>query len=147
MALSTSDLWLVQFSQPATDMTSKWVYRSYDGGEHWTLVAWENDSPPYQQTGHISSTGDFGPLDVLAAEPNRAWLAEDRGGLLVTTDGGLNWQSAFSDPNADALGPPYVFFVDADHGWVATGDSLWRTTDGTRWTEIAPPPARPSGKS
>jgi photosystem II stability/assembly factor-like uncharacterized protein len=136
VALSTDDLWLVQFSQPATDMTSKWVYRSFDGGVHWTLVASENLTESDQRTGQIPSTGDFGPLSVLAAEPNRAWLAEDRGGLLVTTDGGSNWQSAYSDPNVDASGPPYVSFLDADHGWAATGDGLWRTTDGTTWTEI-----------
>ncbi len=137
VALSTDDLWLVQFAQPATDMTSKWVHRSDDGGVHWTLMASETLGDPDQRTGHIFSTGDFGPLSVLASEPNRAWLAEDRGGLLVTTDGGLDWQFAFRDPDADAFGPPSVSFLDATHGWAATGDGLWRTTDGTTWTEIA----------
>ena len=140
VALSTDDLWLVQFGQPATDMSSKWVYRSYDGGLHWTLMASENLGSPNQRTGHILSMGDFGPLSVLASEPNKAWLAEDRGGLLVTTDGGLHWQSAYSDPNVDAFGPPYVSFLDAAHGWSSTGDGLWRTTDGNVWTEIAQPP-------
>lgn len=54
-------------------------------------MASENGGHLYQRTGHISSTGDGGPLNVLASEANRAWLPEDRGGLLVTTDGGLNW--------------------------------------------------------
>lgn len=103
VAVSTDDLWLVQFSQPATDMSSKSVYRSYDGGAHWSLMASENLGNPNEGTGHIISTGDFGPLSVLASEPNRAWLAEDRGGLLVTTDGGLTWQFAYRDPNVDAF--------------------------------------------
>jgi photosystem II stability/assembly factor-like uncharacterized protein len=140
VALTTDDLWLVQFSSPATDMSSKWVYRSYGGGAHWTLMASVNLGNPNQGTGQLFSTGDFGPLSVLASEPDRAWLAEDRGGLLVTTDGGRHWQPAFSDPNADANGPPTVSFLDAEHGWAATGDGLWRTTDGTTWTEIGPPP-------
>jgi photosystem II stability/assembly factor-like uncharacterized protein len=140
VALSTDDLWLVEFGQPATDMSSKCVYRSSDGGLHWTLMASENIGVPSEGTGRIFSTGDFGPLDVLASEPNRAWLAEDRGGLLVTTDGGLTWQFTYSDPNIDAFGPPYVTFLDATHGWSATGDGLWRTTDGVTWTEISKPP-------
>ena len=106
VALSAGDLSLVQFSQPATDMSSKWVYRSDDGGAHWILMASENIGNPKEGTGHIFSTGDFGPLDVVASEPNRAWLAEDRGGLLVTTDGGMTWQFAYSDPNVDAFGSP-----------------------------------------
>jgi len=140
VALTTDDVWLVQFSSPATDMSSQWVYRSYDGGTHWSLMASENLGDPNERTGQMSATGDFGPLSVLASDPDRAWLAEDRGGLLVTTDGGLNWQPAFSDPNADADGPPTVSFLDAAHSWAATGDGLWRTTDGSTWTEIAPPP-------
>ncbi len=136
VALSTDDLWLVEFSQPATDMTSKWVYRSSDGGVQWTLVASENLAEPDQRTGQIPSTGDLGPLTVLASDPDRARLSEDRGGLLVTTDGGSDWRFAYRDPNIDAFGPPDVSFLDADHGWAATGDGLWRTTDGTTWTEI-----------
>ena len=139
VALSTDDLWLVEFGQPATDMSSKCVYRSYDSGLHWTLMASELIGTPSEGTGHIFPTGDFGPLDVLASEPNSAWLAEDRGGLLVTTDGGLTWQFAYSDPDVDAFGPPYVTFLDATHGWSATGDGLWRTTDGVTWTEISQP--------
>ncbi len=139
VALSTDDLWLVEFGQPATDMTSKWVYRSYDGGTHWTLMASESLGHPDQGSGHIFPTGDFGPLNVLGSEPNRAWLAEDRGGLLVTADGGVTWQFAYSDPNAGAFGPPFVSFLDAAHGWAATGDGLWRTTDGETWKEIAQP--------
>ncbi|HUA95917.1 MAG TPA: hypothetical protein VMB82_10355, partial [Acidimicrobiales bacterium] len=116
VALSSQDLWLVQFGQPATDMTSKWVYRSYDGGEDWHLQAREDDGPPYQDVGTIGPIGDAGPLDVLAAAPDRAWLAEDRGGLLVTTDGGRTWSGAFADEAAGAFGPPFVSFLDADHG-------------------------------
>ncbi len=145
VALSTSDVWLVQFGQPATDMSSKWVYRSHDGGAHWALMASESLGDPRQRTGTISPIGDFGPLSVLASEPNRAWLAEDRGGLLVTTDGGLNWDFAYSAPNIDALGAPYVSFLDGTHGWAAAGDGLWRTTDGITWTEIVHSP--PSSNS
>ncbi len=145
VALSESDLWLVQFGQPATDMSAKWVYRSHDGGAHWALMASANDGSPNQGTGTISPVGEFGPLSVLASEPDRAWLAEDRGGLLATTDGGLHWHVAYNDPNCDALGPPYVSFLDADHGWAAAGDGLWRTTDGNTWTEIASPPEPTTG--
>ena len=140
VALSTDDLWLVEFGQPATDMSSKCVYRSSDGGLHWTLMASENIGIPSGGTGHIFSTGDFGPLDALASKPDSAWLAEDRGGLLVTIDGGLTWQFAYRDPDVDAFGPPYVTFLDATHGWSAAGDGLWRTTDGLSWTEISQPP-------
>jgi photosystem II stability/assembly factor-like uncharacterized protein len=140
VALSADDLWLVQFGQPAIDMSSKWVYRSYDGGEDWTLMASESLGSAAHGTGQIPSTGDFGPLSVLAIEPNRAWLSEDRGGLLVSTDGGMNWGFAYTDRSVDAFGPPYVSFLDAVHGWASTGDGLWRTTNGSTWTEIAQPP-------
>ncbi|MGH9018482.1 MAG: WD40/YVTN/BNR-like repeat-containing protein [Acidimicrobiales bacterium] len=140
VALSTDDLWLVDFGEPATDMSSKWVYRSDDGGAHWTLMASVDLGANDAGTGHIMAMGDFGPLSVLAAQPSRAWLAEDRGGLLVTTDGGLTWRPAYDDPDVDANGPPDVSFLDATDGWAATGDGLWRTTDGVTWTEIAPRP-------
>lgn len=140
VALSADDLWLVQFGEPATDMSAKSVYRSYDGGQDWTLMASVSLGSPNLGTGQISAIGDFGLLSVLASDPNRAWLAEDRGGLLVSRDGGLRWQSAYADPETDAFGPPYVSFLDAAHGWAATGNGLWRTTDGSTWSEIAPPP-------
>jgi len=144
VALSADDLWLVEFGQPSTNFSSKWVYRSYDGGESWTLVAEENLANPSQDQGHISPIGDLGPLSVLGSDPNTAWLAEDRGGLLVTTDGGLDWQPAFNDAGeADAFGPPMVSFLDPDNGWAATGYGLWRTTDGTVWTDIASAPGVP----
>ena len=139
VALSADDLWLVQFGQPATNMSSKWVYRSNDGGAHWTLMASIYLGNHGQGTGHIIATGNAGPLSVLASAPNRAWLAEDRGGVLFTSDGGLDWQPAYNDPYADAAGGPYASFLDVTHGWVAA-DGLWRTTDGVLWTEIAPPP-------
>jgi photosystem II stability/assembly factor-like uncharacterized protein len=139
VALSTDDLWLVQFGQPATDLTSKWVYRSSDGGASWTLMASVDFEHPNQGTGHISAMGDFGPLSALDAETDRAWLAEDRGGLLVTDDGGLSWRDAFDNANAGAFGPPFVSFLDATHGWASTGGGLWRTTNGETWTEIAQP--------
>jgi photosystem II stability/assembly factor-like uncharacterized protein len=141
VALSSDDLWLVQFGQPATDMSSKWVYRSYDGGTRWLLMASQSAADQSERTGQIPVMGDFGPMSVLASDPDRAWLAEDRGGLLVTSDGGLDWQPAFADPVADAEGPPTVSFLDAAHGWASTGDGLWRTTDGRSWTEISSPAA------
>ncbi len=138
IALSIDDLWLVEFSQPATDESSKWVYRSYDGGDHWTLVASVVlPSGPFHVP--LPRMGDFGPLSVIASVPNRAWLSFDRGGVWATTDGGADWMVAFPDPDADAEGPPYVSFLDADHGWAATGIGLWRTTDGSHWVEVAPP--------
>jgi hypothetical protein len=36
----------------------------------------------------------------------------------------LTWQFADSDANVDALGPPDLSFLDAAHGWSATGDGL-----------------------
>lgn len=138
VALSVKDLWLVQFGQPATDLSSKWVYRSYDSGAQWQLMAREELGNPADNVGQLLSTGDFGPLSVLASNPSKAWLAEDRGGLLVTTDGGADWAPAYQDPNVDALGPATVSFLDSTHGWAAAGDGLWRTTDGVTWTDISP---------
>lgn len=138
VALSADDLWLVEFGEPATDQSSKWVYRSDDGGIDWTLQASVVIGRLGTETGRIPATGDLGPLTVLAADPDRAWLAPDRGGVLVTTDGGVDWTPAFPDPEADAFGADAVSFLDADHGWAATFHGLWRTTDGTDWVEIAP---------
>ena len=140
-ATTADDLWLVEFGQPATDMSSKWVYRSSDGGQHWSTRAVLDLGDPSQDRGTIPTTGNFGPLFVNVSFPDRAWLAEDRGGLLVTTDGGVTWRSAYNDLAVDAEGSPYVFFLDATHGWSAAGDGLWRTTDGSNWVDISPAPS------
>jgi photosystem II stability/assembly factor-like uncharacterized protein len=116
----------------ATDMQPKSFAVSQDGGRSWivygtchnfTLPCAPRDGP-----------GWLGEINGLAASsPKVAWLAENRGTLIRTWNGGRTWQAAIPkqriSPGDQSVGP--VQFVDSLHGWLRAGlDSVYRTTNG-----------------
>lgn len=72
--------------------------------------------------------GSLGTVVPLSADD--AWLA-DGGRLAVTHDGGKTWATA-----AGIAKPSAVTFADAQHGWLLSGNALWRTTDGATWQRL-----------
>lgn len=84
--------------------------------------AWQNPHPQGNDLNGIS-----GP-DV-----GQVWAVGNAGAILVSSDGGLTWQTQLSGTEADLYG---VSFSDATHGWVVgAGGTVLATTDaGAHWT-------------
>ena len=139
-----SDLWLFCGEGPATNMTPKALYRSYNGGATWSVASSTGSpdtSPPWvsngllpAQVGSITLQGNF-PVSFAAASPNRAWLTFGRGDVEVTSDGGKTWTSAFPYPDIDAfslildqLSPSVILAIGFNAG-------IWSTTDGSTWSQ------------
>jgi photosystem II stability/assembly factor-like uncharacterized protein len=148
-ASGTNDLWMVCASQPSGGSQAKALYRSSDGGQHWTLTAAANApvlsgniSLPAQgglPIGGYVSPDSLGHENLAVLTPDAAWLFPDRSGVFQTTDGGRTWTPVSGLARAGLVGggSGNVVFVDATHGWVCeVGAGLWRTTDGVHWGHL-----------
>jgi photosystem II stability/assembly factor-like uncharacterized protein len=142
-AITALVLWYICGGVGATAMQDKGVYTSSNGGISWTLQADSLAQNPanrsFTKQGHILSPKQFAAPSALTA-----FMALDRGTLIMTKDGGHHWTDAIpyeranggSDP---AMGP--VEFANAHNGWLAVGPNrLFRTKDGGHtWTDAAVP--------
>jgi hypothetical protein len=111
-ASSLSNVWVVCGGVPGAGQQLKLLSRSVDGGAHWT-------------TGDLSSSGYV--ADLAVTSDSRAWLAFGRGPLSMTVDGGRTWRTSIENNDT---GMAFVRFVDPLHGWTATAQQLYRTSDG-----------------
>jgi photosystem II stability/assembly factor-like uncharacterized protein len=103
-AWADTGLALICGDEPSAGQQPKTAYRSTDGGAHWSRQA------------DLSGGGYVGSL---AAADNSTWLfGEDRGGLLVTQDGGRTWTPTHFQSTSDGSpveGWGQVLFTDAEH--------------------------------
>lgn len=107
-----------------------YVFRSTDGGEAWAYAAFIGFLPPSG-----TQFRDFALVDATR------WIAfKGAGGGAVTSDAGTSWIGFVTDFR-DAPGSSGVFaFADPRTGFVATGPSLEKTTDGgAHWTVVKIP--------
>jgi len=115
---------------------SKTAYVSTDAGGHWRQVA---ELP--QTSGYV--------FDLAAADANTWVLAEARGTLEVTRDGGSTWHAATSNDVSPSGGEGWgtVTFVSATKAvavpWTLNGSALAISNDTARtWDLIAFPSGR-----
>ena len=111
-ASSPSNVWVVCGGVPGAGQQLKQLSRSDDGGAHWT-------------TSDLSSSGYVADLAVTSA--SRGWLAFGRGPLSMTVDGGRTWRTSIENNES---GMAFVRFVDPLHGWAASAQQLYGTSDG-----------------
>lgn len=143
-ALSGGDLWMICGGTPTLGgaASAKAVFRSYDGGEHWTLMASTGFGPPESNgapppaggapVGHLPYAGQLSQLATIL--PNKAWIGVTGVGVLVTSDYGHNWEVAkgVGDDGQDT-GVGVTFNNDVD-GWaIEFHEGVWRTEDGIHW--------------
>ena len=150
-ASGTDDLWMVCGSQPSSGSQAKALYRSNDGGQHWTLTAAANapalsGDVSLAAAGGLPTKGYVSPLslgheNLAVLTPQDAWVFPDQSGVYQTTDGGHTWSPVSGLARAGLVGggTGNVVFVDAEHGWVCeVGAGLWQTTDGVHWRHLGP---------
>jgi photosystem II stability/assembly factor-like uncharacterized protein len=127
-------VWSVCGGEPGAGQQGKVVAVSYDQGATW------------RQTGACPGTGrhEDGNLcagyaqDVVALSGSKALLANDRGGLSVTHDGGWRW-SASGELNSGAGYLCEVEFLNSSDGVAVTTPDLgiWHTSNaGRSWHEV-----------
>ena len=123
------------------------VYKSTDGGEHWTLMGLE-------KTEHIGRivVHPTNPNIVYVAALGAAWRSNPERGLYKTEDGGKTWKlikfisdkAGFVDVAMDPTNPNVLFAAswERQRGPYylqsgGPGSALWKTTDaGETWTEV-----------
>ena len=123
------------------------IYKSTDGGEHWTLMGLE-------KTEHIGRivVHPTNPNIVYVAAVGAAWRSNPERGLYKTEDGGKTWKlikfisdkAGFVDVVMDPTNPNVLFAASWERvrgPYFLTsggpGSALWKTTDGgSTWTEV-----------
>jgi photosystem II stability/assembly factor-like uncharacterized protein len=141
-ALVEGQLWLVCGAAPTAAGEVKAIFRSYDGGQHWSMVASTGFVPGAQQpVGSLSLSGDLYQLATVS--PDQAWLGVGGVGVLETNDGGMDWAPVQGISDPDTEGGVGVTFIRSPNGTIEDGWALgfgygvWRTTDATHWHEVA----------
>jgi hypothetical protein len=144
-ASSTDDLWLLCGSQPDSDLQSKELFRSSDGGLSWTLTASATGAatppPAVTQPNSLPLDGYIAPLTVghknlAVASSTTAWLYPFRVAMVKTETGGRTWTtvSGLDTAGFSSGGTGNVTFISASQGWICSyGVGLWHTSDGVHW--------------
>ena len=121
---------LVCGGQPGAGQEPKQLYRTGDGGHHWTLVATAQITASPRGTG-LSVAGYVGSLATVTG--STAFLALHRLGVTATTDGGRRWTIVPTLPVAGDLAT--TGFTSSQDGWAEVSQSalavdVYVTTDG-----------------
>jgi photosystem II stability/assembly factor-like uncharacterized protein len=132
-ASTPRDLWFECVEQPASGaMQTKHLFRSSDGGDHWS--------------GDLGTPNAGAGGELAVASPTRACVGGSRTGITCTFDGGRTWkQAALSGGQENYFdgGVDVVKFFGL-RGW-ATGfttsdrplNLVWRTNNGGKsWTSF-----------
>jgi len=122
-ALDDRTIWVVCGGGPSeAGNQQKQLITSTDGGLHW------NYPPNPPEGGNLQSLALSGPTSGVTG-----WLAAAHGPLYVTIDRGRTWSPADTRGvrvDLAGSGAIEVIFTDPLHGWAATSDEIFRTTDG-----------------
>ncbi len=97
-----------------------------DGGQHWHQLS-QPRSGPLRRIHFASPTQGWGVAGGTDQAGQGPMQAQGPTTLVHTSDGGRTWSAL------DAPAPPQsVCFTAPDDGWLASGTSVWRSTDGGR---------------
>jgi hypothetical protein len=114
------------------------VFKSTDGGLSWTQLAATSSGNPNNFSTSWQLVWNI-VTDPSAVAPDEVVYAATYGGVYRTTDGGTTWasvrggQSYFTDVAVTSTGVVYAT-LSSD----GTQKGIWRSTDGTTFTNITP---------
>jgi hypothetical protein len=132
---ASSALWLIcgALTSAIVEGQPKLVYRSYDGGHRWKLVASTGfTGPGTVPLGQIPLSGWVSQLATIDA--TQAWLGVRGVGVIVTDDSGRTWVPVEGVPTVEPNTEVGVTFNSGALGWaIVFRRGVWRTGDGTRW--------------
>lgn len=131
----------------SSDLLGNGIFKSTDNGFTWTIL--ESTTNENAQT--VSTLGDFSYVKDIKVNPiNGDIVAASFAGIFISKDGGQTWTNTLVG-GANPNGFGYVNFgkqtnidVTSQGVFYATLSSdcvnkgIWRSTDGTNWTEITP---------
>ncbi len=132
-------------TEPSAGNQPKSTVRSTNGGLTWTT---ESSCPPAASTaencGGALNKGYLGEIDATSSE--QAFLVGDRSSLLVTDNGGIEWQEVEPPVGGTDAGTDQVIFFNGSDGVVLGQNgnndeawTIWHTSDdGVRWTAVVP---------
>jgi hypothetical protein len=128
-----SALWLICGATVSAEQP-KLVYRSFDGGHSWVLMAATGFGPAgIGPVGEIPLSGEVSQLATINS--TQAWLGVRGLGLIVTFDSGKTWQLADGIPTSEPDTEVGVTFNSSTLGWVIVfRRGVWRTEDALHWT-------------
>jgi photosystem II stability/assembly factor-like uncharacterized protein len=132
---SLSGVTCVSTSQAWVSGTNNTIFRTTDGGSHWTQL-----STPLRSDEEVT--------DIEFVSPTTGWAIGADNAIMRSTNGGTTWSSR---DFLASLHPPYLVklsAVDATHAWIGgyykTGawheyyhNVVLRTSDGTTWQAAA----------
>lgn len=128
-------LWLICGAVTSAHETAqpKVVYRSYDAGRHWTLMASTGFTD--QSAGPVGSIPLSGWVSQLATiNSTQAWLGIAGLGVIVTWDSGATWSPVEGIPALQPDTDVGVTFNSGILGWaIVFRRGVWRTDDALRW--------------
>lgn len=129
--------WIVCPTGGGAGIETKQLFRTWDGGASWSLLA---------DTGHLGGPKGTMPLsswsrDLFFLDLHHGWLTTAKGDLLTTADGGLTWQRL--PPLGDVTVVAEVQFLTPEHGYIIATEQ-WQETSrlltthdgGQTWHEL-----------
>jgi photosystem II stability/assembly factor-like uncharacterized protein len=85
--------WIVCNTEATAGYQGKEVWTTSDGANHWQLQGRTHPIGPPEPKQQIGNLPGFGyPIGATFLADGRGWLLQDRGYMLVTSDGGHTWQ-------------------------------------------------------
>jgi photosystem II stability/assembly factor-like uncharacterized protein len=123
--------WLICLGGAAAGSSTKALLHTTDAGRTWRIASQVKSLTEPWRPGSLG-TGE--PNAMAAGSPSRLWLCFQNS-VAESDDAGRSWTGV---PGVNPQGNPAAFDVlSPTHAWLlATGQGLWRTTDGRRWRAL-----------
>jgi photosystem II stability/assembly factor-like uncharacterized protein len=97
------------------------IWKTIDAGDNWTKLH-DFPGPSYYYT-------------LYFLNEQTGWVFRIMDGLYKTTNGGIDWQLIITPFEISKVGA--VFFLNADTGYVSSGQNVEKTMDGgNSWTKV-----------
>ncbi|MBF6599874.1 MAG: hypothetical protein IVW36_05130 [Dehalococcoidia bacterium] len=136
-SLNPSTRWQICNGGAAAGSSEKYLFRSTDGGDTWTLISQTTLGAPTPQAGVGAMPNGNGVTALFFQDASKGWLGLSSPGanFYRSQDGGVNWTEV-AGVVPPAVPVRSISFSSATDGAVTTAAGTWTTTDGgTTWTK------------